>query len=41
MYENSESKVFKNIKILREITNNLPNNLSGTNISNFVDNYYL
>ena len=31
MYESSESKVFKNIKFLGEISNNWPNNLLGTN----------
>ena len=29
-YENSESNVFKNIKLLGEISNNWPNNLLGT-----------
>ena len=32
IYENSEFKVFKNIKFLGEISNNWPNNLLGTNV---------
>ena len=32
MYENSELKVFKNIKFLGEISNNWPNDLLGTNV---------
>ena len=32
-YENSEPKVFKNIKFLSELSNNWPNDLLGTNIS--------
>ena len=32
IYENSESKVFKNIKFLSEIINNWPNDLLGTNV---------
>ena len=32
MYENSESNVFKNIKFWGEISNNLPNDLLGTNV---------
>ena len=32
MYENSESKVLKNIKFLGEISNNWPNDLLGTNV---------
>ena len=31
MYENSELNVFKNIKLLGEIYDNLPNDLFGTN----------
>ena len=31
IYENSESKVFKNIKFLVEILNNWPNDLLGKN----------
>ena len=32
IYENSELKVFKNIKFLGEISNHWPNNLLGTNV---------
>ena len=32
IYENSESNVFKNISFLGEISNNLPNDLLGTNV---------
>ena len=32
IYENSESKVSKNIKLLGEICNNWPNHLLGTNL---------
>ena len=32
IYENYESKVFKNTKFLGEISNNWPNNLLGTNV---------
>ena len=32
MYENTELKVFKNIKLLGEIISNLPNNLLGINV---------
>ena len=32
IYENSKSKVFKNIKFLDEISNNWPNDLLGTNV---------
>ena len=32
IYENSELKVFKNIKFLAEISNNWPNDLLGTNV---------
>ena len=32
MYENSESKVFKNIKHLDEISNTWPNDLLGTTL---------
>ena len=31
IYENSESTVFKIVKVLGEISNNWPKNLSGTN----------
>ena len=43
MYKNSESKVFKNIKLLGEISNNWSKDLLGkmyTRLLNFVDNYY-
>ena len=32
IYENSEPKVFKNIKSFGEISNNWPNSLLGTNV---------
>ena len=32
IYENSESKVFKNIQFLCEISNNWPNDLVGINL---------
>ena len=32
IYENSESKVFKNIKFSGKINNNWPNDLLGTNV---------
>ena len=32
MYENSESKVFKNVKHLGEISSNWPNDLFGANV---------
>ena len=32
IYENFESKVFKNIKFLGELSNNWPNYLVGTNV---------
>ena len=32
IYENSELKVFKNIKYFGEISSNLPNGLLGTNV---------
>ena len=32
IYENPESKVFKNIKFFGEISNNWPNDLLGTNV---------
>ena len=32
IYENSESKVFKNVTFLGEISNNWPNDLFGTNL---------
>ena len=31
-YENSESKVFKNIKFLGEVSKNWPHDLLGTNV---------
>ena len=34
MYENSELKVFKNIKLVGEISNNWPNDLLGRNVYN-------
>ena len=43
IYENSESKVFKSIKFLGEISNNWPKDLFGTmciRLLNFADNYY-
>ena len=47
IYENSESKVFKNIRFLGEISSDWPNDLLGINVYNneciqmdFVDNYY-
>ena len=40
IYENSELKVFKNIKILGEISNNWPNDLLGTKVyKTLVDNH--
>ena len=39
IYENSWSKVFKNIKFLDEIFSNWPKDLLGKKLSNFVDNY--
>ena len=32
MYENSELKVFTNVKFFGEISNNWPNDLLGTNV---------
>ena len=32
IYENSESKLFKNTNFLKEISNNWPNGLLGTNV---------
>ena len=32
IYENSELKVFENIKFMGEISNNCPNDLLGTNV---------
>ena len=32
IYENSELKVFKNVKVLGEISNNWPNHLLETNV---------
>ena len=32
LYKNSESKDFKNIKLLGEISNNWPNDVLGTNV---------
>ena len=39
IYENSELKVFKNIKFLREISSKWPNNLLGTNVYNTLESY--
>ena len=40
IYENSELKDFKNIRFLGEISNNWPNNLSGTNLYNTLKSYW-
>ena len=47
IYENSESKVFKNIRFLGEISSDWSNDLLGINVYkneclqiDFVDNYY-
>ena len=47
IYENSESKVFKNIRFLGKISSDWPNDLLGINVykneciqMDFVDNYY-
>ena len=37
IYENSELKVFKNIKFLGELFNNWPNDLLGTNVYKFLE----
>ena len=37
IYENSELKVFKNINILGEISNNWPNDLLGINVYNTLE----
>ena len=37
IYENSESKVFKNIKIFGETSNNWPNDLLGTNLHKILE----
>ena len=37
IYENSALKVFKNIKFLGELSNNLPNDLLGTNFYNILE----
>ena len=34
MYKNSQLNIFKNIKLVGEISNNWPNNLLGTNLDN-------
>ena len=39
MYENSELKVFKNIKFLGEIFKNWPNDLLGTNVYKTLETY--
>ena len=39
MYENSELKVFKNIKFLGEIFENWPNDLLGTNVYKTLETY--
>ena len=35
IWENSELKVLKSIKFLGEISKNLPNDLSGTNVNKY------
>ena len=40
LYENSESKIFKDINFLVEISNNWPNNLLGTNVYKTVEFYW-
>ena len=39
MYENSDSKVFKNIKFLGEISSNWPNDLLKTNVYKTLESY--
>ena len=39
VYENSELNVFKNIKILSEISNNWPNDLLRTNVYEIVEHF--
>ena len=40
MYENSMSKVFKDIKVSGEISNNAPNDLLGTNVYKTLEFYW-
>ena len=40
IYENSQSKVFKNMKCLREISNNWPKHLLGTNVYKTLESYW-
>ena len=39
IYENSELKIFKNIKLLGEMSSNWPNDLLETNVYKTLDNY--
>ena len=39
MYENADSKVFKNIKFLGEISSNWPNDLLKTNVYKTLESY--
>ena len=40
LYENSESKIFKDINFLVKICNNWPNNLLGTNVYKTLEFYW-
>ena len=40
IYENSESKVFKNIKLLGEMSNDWSNDLSGINVYKTLESYW-
>ena len=40
IHKNSEWKVIKNIKFLGEISNNWPNDLSGTNVYNSLESWW-
>ena len=40
IYENSESKVFKNMKCLSETSNNWPKHLLGTNVYKTPESYW-
>ena len=40
IYENSQLKVFKNIKFLGEISDNWPNDLLGTNVYKTLECYW-
>ena len=40
IYENSELKVFKNIKFLGETSNNWPNDSIGTNVYKTLESYW-